>query len=368
MKPALQESFFSLMNRDDIMLDFECRRNVFDEPEFFELRWYVDYRPIGYRSLITFLEQRKAPKHRRHIQKLLEQYGCDDLENFISVTYALSLNDTFWVRSGSAATKWSDISLYSNEFNELISKAAFDGTFSETCISSRSPEFGTDGYFAKCWTRDAAGICLCKSGSAQYEIEPLSEFLASQVAAVVCPDSVIYDLDYHRNKLVSLCRLFTDEATGLAKASSIFQSKQTMPELLVFFEALGSEDMFRRMCVLDALIFNPDRRYGNFGILFDTGNMRTLRMAPIFDYNRSLFPDLDNEQLANPDMYLDKCRPGLGKSFVLTARNLLTDEIRNDLGKLTDFSFASHPTIAFEQERLDALSTITRSQAALILS
>jgi hypothetical protein len=122
------------------------------------------------------------------------------------------------------------------------------------------------------------------------------------------------------------------------------------------------------MCVLDALIFNPDRHYGNFGILFFFFYMRALRMAPIFDHNRSLFPDLDNEQLAKPDWYLEKCRPRLGKSFILSARNLLTDDIRNDLKKLKDFEFVQHPTIAAQQERLDSLSAITRKQADLILS
>ena len=367
MDSAQQVSHFTLMNKDEKMLDFECRRNIFDEPEFSELLWHVDYRPIGYRSLTTFLEQRKAPKHRQHIQKLLEQYGCDDLEGFIRVTYALSLNDTFWVRPDTATTQWRGMSLYTNEFNELISEAAFDGTFSEMGISSTSPEFGTDGYYAKCWMRDSDGIYLCKSGSALYEIEPLSEFLASQVASVICQDSVMYDMDYYHNKLVSLCRLFTDEAVGLAKASSLFQGVQPMPELLRYFDALGSGDQFRRMCILDALIFNPDRHFGNFGILFDTNNMQALRMAPIFDHNRSLFPDLDNEQLAKPEWYLEKCRPRIGKSFILTARNLLNDEIRDDLEKLRSFNFVQHPIITAEQERLDALSMIIRKQVEAIL-
>ena len=131
------------------MLEFTCRRNEFDEPEFFEGAWLVDYRPIGYRGLAAFLEHRKAPKHREHIQQLLAQYGCDDLEGFLQVTHALSLNDTFWVKRQGDALDWPDVSLYTNPFNEVISEAAFDGTISETDFSSTSPEFGTDGYYAK---------------------------------------------------------------------------------------------------------------------------------------------------------------------------------------------------------------------------
>ena len=358
---------YVLMNKDEPILAFCCKRNIFDEPEFFEDAWHVAYRPIGYRTLTGFLEQRKAPKHRRHIQQLLQQYGCDDLEGFLQVTHALSLNDTFWVREANSALRWQDVSLYTNEFNEIISEAAFDGTVSEMGLSSTSPEFGTDGYYAKCWVREGKDVFLYKSGSALYEIEPLSEYLASQVAAIVCPDSLRYDLDNYHGKLISKCKLFTDENVGLAKANALFQSAVTLPELLRYFESVGSGEAFRRMCVLDALICNHDRHYGNFGVLFDTDTMKILRMAPIFDHNRSLFPELDNEQLKKPDWYIDRCKPRLGKDFILTARNLLTDDIRSDLRRMTDFCFTQHPAMTAEQDRLDALSAIVREQAKKIL-
>lgn len=86
---------YILMNQTTPMLRFFCERNVFDEPEFMELTWLTELRPIGYGSLYDFLARRQAPKHRRHIKELLESYGCDDLEGFIRVSHALSLNDTF---------------------------------------------------------------------------------------------------------------------------------------------------------------------------------------------------------------------------------------------------------------------------------
>ena len=103
---------YTHLNQDIPVLDFTCRRNEFDEPEFFEGTWHVDYRPIGYRGLAAFLEHRKAPKHREHIRQLLEQYGCDDLEGFLQVTRALSLNDTFWVKRQGEVLQWRDVSLY----------------------------------------------------------------------------------------------------------------------------------------------------------------------------------------------------------------------------------------------------------------
>ena len=207
---------YVLMNKDIPVLSFLCERNEFEEPTFQELVWYVSYRPIGYKSLPGFLERRKAPKHREHIQRLLERYGCDDLEGFLNVTHALSLNDTFWVKRQDSNLQWNQVSLYQNEFDQLISEAAFDGSANSSELSTTSPEFGTDGNYAKCWIREDEDIFLYKTGSSRYEVEPLSEFLASQLASILCPDYVDYDLGFYRGRLISKCRLFTSERFGLA--------------------------------------------------------------------------------------------------------------------------------------------------------
>ena len=363
----MHSSRYLLMNKDSCVLQFSCRRNKFDEPVFCEEQWEADYRPIGYRGLAEFLEHRKAPKHRQHIKELLAQYNCDDLEGFIRTTHALSLNDTFWVMEAGTPLSWEDVSLYQNEFDRLISEAAFDGSICSAGLSSTSPEFGTDGYFAKCWIREDDGVSLYKCGSPQLEIEPLSEYLAAQLAPAICPSAIPYDLDFYHGKLVSKCKLFTDEGHGLAKAGRIFGGEKTIPDLLAYFEAIGSGNEFRRMCVLDALILNPDRHYGNFGVLFDTDTMRVLKMAPIYDNNRSLFPELDDDQLQAPERYVQRCTPKLGKGFILNARGLLTDAIRADLKNLSGFRFRHHPEICAEQRRLDTLSELVNGQIKKIL-
>lgn len=358
---------YLLMNKNTAILSFLCVRNEFDESEFKELIWHVAYRPIGYKTLVGFLERRKAPKHRAHIQRLLEQYGCDDLEGFIKVTHALSLNDTFWVKPADSNLSWEQVSLYQNEFDELISEAAFDGSASSVGLSTTSPEFGTDGNYAKCWIREESDVYLYKTGSSCYQVEPLSEFLATQLAEVLCPKYVAYDLDFYRGKLISKCKLFTSENYGLAKAAAVFGDEKTIPALLDYFEKLGCGDEFRRMCILDALIFNPDRHYGNFGVMFDTDTMEQITMCPVFDNNRSLFPDLDQEQLETPDGYLNKCKPKLGRDFLITARGVLTPEIHSDLRNLVGFQFQQHPRMDAPQERLDALSAIVNRQIVAIL-
>ena len=96
--------------------------------------------------------------------------------------------------------------------------------------------------------------------------------------------------------------------------------------------------------------------------------MAALEMIHTHSLIHDDLPALDNDQLAAPEWYLRKCRPRLGTDFLLTARGLLTDDIRRDLKRLGDFTFRQHPRIRAEQERLDSLSKIVQNQIHQILS
>lgn len=359
---------YLLLNQDTPILQFSCVRNVFGEVECRELEWLSETKPLAFHNLTDFLSARQAPKHREHIRELLRRYGCDDLEGFLNVTHALSLNDTYWVKQADSSLAWGSVSLYHNEFDELVSNAAFDGRFSSVSLSTTSPEFGTDGQFAKCWARENGQILLYKSGSTTFEIEPLSEYLSCQIAERLQLLHVPYDLAFYRGKLISKCRLFTDEATGLVKAHDVLpKERRSVAAMLNYFASIGSEDAFRRMCVLDALILNTDRHLGNFGVLVENETQRVLRMAPVYDNNRSLLFDMDDEQLKKTAWCIGTCAPRFGTDFVATARGMLTDAIRQDVEALADFRFAQHPRISASEERLERLSAIVQEQVRRVL-
>ena len=357
-----------LMNKDTPVMSFISSTDEYGEVVLSEEDWLSDRKPLGYISITSFVERRKAPKHRKHIEELLIRYGCDDLEGFLNVAHALSLNDTLWVKEENSPLMWADVSLYHNTFNEMIAQAAFDGEWSGSEMSTTSPEFGTDGSYAKCWVREDDRIMLYKCGSDEIEIEPVSEFLASQIAETICPNHVAYDLAFYHHRLISKCELFTSEEIGLAKVYDLGLQEKTIASLLKFFDSIGSGDDFRRMCVLDALIMNTDRHLGNFGVLFDNDTMEIRGMAPVFDNNRSLFFHLDSDQLRKVDWYAGKCKPRIGTDFMLTAKGLMTDDIRQDLRNLSGFRFAQHETISIEQERLDLLSDFVDRQIQTLLS
>ena len=91
---------FLLMNKDTKWLLFDCHEDEFGFVTGKEIEWYTELRPIGYDNIGDFLDTRKAPKHCKHIAEMLKKYGCESIENFLKSTHALSLNDTFWERTG----------------------------------------------------------------------------------------------------------------------------------------------------------------------------------------------------------------------------------------------------------------------------
>ncbi len=116
------------------------------------------------------------------------------------------------------------------------------------------------------------------------------------------------------------------------------------------------------MMILDAIILNMDRHPCNFGVLFDTDTMQVKTIAPVFDNNRSLLFDLDADQLDHAERYIAHLAPRLGSDFIIVAKALMTDEIRNDLKNLYGFAFREHPKIPVTDNRLEKLNGVVNGQ------
>lgn len=360
---------FTLMNKDNKILEFTSETNEYDEVWLEETERYPNRLPVGFEDIQTFIEKRKAPKHREHISRLMQESGCDNLNGFLQISKALSLNDTFWVKPKDSTLCWEQVSLYQNDFDDTISRLAFEGGDYNVEFSTTSPEYGTEGQCAKCWIRENDKVYLLKTGRNKVGLEPYSEYYASQLAGLLCKNSVKYDLDVYRDTVVSKCQLFTSEETGYVPAVKCVSEREhkRLSYLLSFFENLGLEEEFRRMIVLDALILNIDRHAGNYGFLVDNETQEIKGMAPIFDHNLSLLyavPELDKSSVED---YFKKITPRIGGEFNTTANLVLTPEIKSDLRNLKGFTFKRKQDLLFPDSRLEALEVIVNMQIENIL-
>ena len=168
----LERKRFVLMNKDTEILYFESETDEYGDTYLESVTEPLHQLPIGFTDIHSFIAQRQAPKHREHIKRIMRQAGCDHLDGFLQITKALSLNDTFWVKTPDSDLNWAAVSLYRNDFDETIARLAFEGGEYTSKFSSTSPEYSTDGLYAKCWVKENDGIFLLKTGSKQYEYEP----------------------------------------------------------------------------------------------------------------------------------------------------------------------------------------------------
>ena len=150
---------YLLMNKDVIVANLGKRNN----------KWVLSHQnsefPIGKFEINDWIEDRKAYKHNHHLKQLMKDCGCDTAEGFIRITHAASINDSFWIKEENETATWNDISFYKNNFNDTVSRLAFEGLgLYGIQMSSTSPELTTDGSFRKCWKKENGDIYLYKRG------------------------------------------------------------------------------------------------------------------------------------------------------------------------------------------------------------
>lgn len=362
---------YYLLNKDTVVAYFNIKGS--GNLEYIDLV-KVDRQklPFWITDIETFISNRKAPKHRKHIEKLLKTCNCDTISGYLDVSHALSLNDTFWVKKSTQTNlTWDKVSLYKNKFNTTIAKIAFDGGMYGENFSSTSPEFTTGGTFAKCWVRENGIIKLVKrgsSGAANAGLEPYSEFYASQILDALNLKHVSYGLSSKNKIMASKCDLFTSEEIGLVPYSA-FSKNGNIGQIIKFYREKGLNEYITSMFIADSIMFNEDRHLGNFGFLVDNDTHKIIDTAPLYDHNVSLLCYAMHEDFENIDNYIltyDK-GPRLGGDFITVARELMTSEMRKRLINMYGFVLQKHPRYNLPDWRINQLNRLINKQIELII-
>ena len=121
------------------------------------------------------------------------------------------------------------------------------------------------------------------------------------------------------------------------------------------------------MIVLDAVILNSDRHFGNFGFLVDNDTFAVKAFAPVFDHNMALLAHAMDTTLVQDTDYVRSLGHKAGGEFVLAAKHMLTHTTRELLRGLLEFSFKPHKQYNLPPERLTWLNSVVRQQIREIL-
>lgn len=369
---------YYLMNKDSCVLSFEAtpKREYSEDVTFNEVQQYGK-KPYGFNNITSWIESRKASKHNAHLMKIMKMLNCLDNEGFIRLTHSVGINDSFWIKSENEKISWKDVSLYRNQFDNVISKLAFEGTglYGET-FSSTSPELSCEGSFRKCFMKEektgefGSDIFLYKRGGELGPgIEPYCEILASELAEIISPSAVRYELCSLHGKLASKCNIFSNEEIGYVSFSKLNKSKSyLLDDIWSYFEKAGFEQNFRELLVVDSLCLNQDRHSGNYGMLFNNDTLEIVGMAPVFDLNLSMLPYVEMDEFSHIGDKLFGYAPKLGNDFTRIGQLAMNDTIRDRLKDIADYSFAFRGDDTFTQERVKYLEGIVHKQAKAILS
>ncbi len=266
---------------------------------------------IDGQGLSGWMTRRAVPQSRENVSRLLEALDLESTEELMLFGLGLSLSDQYWLRPDGIDLHWDDVKLYNRDFppevgqalashDESSREAALKEIVLHSEILSSSPDVALNGNLPKFWASEGGVARLFKTGKqSNLMLEPFCEVAATTVCGAFLQksDYVPYSLNgFHGTVPFGSCPSFTDAATEFVPAGDIFQLAPDHNHLsryeryALLLESHGIIDARERlseMLVVDHVIGNFDRHWGNFGILVDSESREWLRMAPLFDMGES---------------------------------------------------------------------------------
>lgn len=350
--PASTGEYYLVKNKDKVL-------GVFQWLDSDRVRLKEDYSLPSFISLELrdWLVSRTPPKHREHMQQLLHQLGLMSLRSILDFSKGLTLTDTLWVVPEKSNITWREVSLFTNNFDEVIAHMAFDGGLYGIPLSTTSPELGTAGMLAKCWVRNSAGqISLVKTGTtgaSNAGNEPYSENLAHQVLSRLGYAHVPYTVSKYRGRLVSACPILTSEQEMLLPVSRYYDFR-TIDKLVHLCIKDGVSEGLTQHLIFDYLSWNTDRHAGNLGVILDADTFQLIKFAPIFDNGVSMLNYWNG--IDDLDDYVTRSTPALYDSFEYGAQ--LGKEIlgnKHNVQRLIGFKFDRSQVKGYPDKRIDAI-------------
>lgn len=180
--------------------------------------------------------------------------------------------------------------------------------------------------------------------------------------------AVRYELENWKGILAFRCKLFTDINTTYISIGRIVR-EGGLKACLEYYENLGPEayEEIKSILVFDAVIYNEDRHFDNFGVLRDNHSGVLLGAAPVFDNGWSLFNFAIPEDWKDLDSYAKTRGTAYGISFENVCREVMGSVQARQLRGLIGFKFQRHPRLNFPEERLSVIERHVQKRVRQLL-
>lgn len=228
---------------------------------------------------------------RQYAKELLDSIGASQTRTDrdrarIALSYhCLTLTDIDWVKKAGEEISFREINLYENHLDNAFVELALRGRqITVKNIYLISDNLSTAGCFPKAWLREGSSFLLLKDGA---DICVENELLASKICQCFCCSQVKYEEKWYDGQKVSACHLITSLKYSIVsrEAFDIYALNRDLDPLGYILEL--DTYSYYMMNILDYLVGNTDRHWGNWGLWVDNRTNRPIGLHPFMDLNQS---------------------------------------------------------------------------------
>lgn len=238
---------------------------------------------------------------RQYAKEILNSIGMlqavtDKERAKIALSYrCASLTDVFWVRQHGEEVSFADINLYDNHLDQTFIDIALKGKQYTVQNEYLARDLATNGCFPKAWQRTGGGFQLLKDGGEQ-AVE--RELLASQVCRCFDVSQVLYEEEYFDGEKVSISDNITSKEYSIVSMEAFeIYSQNHNRNTKKYIMGLDRHNYYM-MNIVDYLVGNTDRHWGNWGVLVRNSNNKPVRLHKLMDFNQA-FHAYDSLEGAN---------------------------------------------------------------------
>lgn len=262
----------------------------------------IDDRLNNLINFYAWCSSRVLTLDRKYAKEILNTIGMkqsttDKERAEISISYnCVSMMDVYWVRGASEKVEYDDINIFKHPLTDAFVDVSLRGR-SLTVENSEligpadiAPDVGTPGVAPKAWVRRDNTFKLFKDGQ---ERDVKAELLASKIIDCFDVEHVRYEEDEFAGQSVSACEIITSEDRSIVSAEyvEIYALNQDISLMDIVFKK--SYKAYYMMNIIDYLVGNNDRHWGNWGFWVDNKTNKIDSLYPLMDFNKA-FMAYDN--------------------------------------------------------------------------
>ena len=325
----------------------------------------MDTRVQNLTNFYSWCSSRVLTLDRKHAKEIMNNIGAmqsptDRDRAMIAISYrALSLMDVFWVKTKDDKKTFDEISLYNHSLSDAFVDVSLRGKNLTLENAELMPEqdpaadVGTPGVAPKAWIRRENEFYLLKDGD---ERDINAELLASKIIDCFDIDHVTYTEYDFRGTRTSKCKIITSEEKSIVPVEYIEIYCVNHDKDRMEFVLKKDAYSYHMMNIIDYLIGNTDRHWGNWGFWVDNKTNKVLKLHPLMDYNKAF---LSYDKISGA-----RCQTA---DTPLSQQQAAEEAVRavglNQIKEIDPSWFADEKTKEMFFQRLDFLKSIEKNKA-----